>query len=155
MLFLLENRSSVSLAPIGSSWRKSPANIMVNPPEDWLRFPISLSFLSSFLKDGITHEWYLVNYNNLCILPFIFIINAELFVLIEKCSHGYCNTTKQWCCQSCVHGKNECFVTPHYTHCYTKFVAKLLCNFPGSAAFPWTSRPGKNHQELVPSTSCL
>ena len=43
----------------------------------------------------------------------------------------------------------------HYTHCYTKFVAKLLCNFPGSAAFPWTSRPGKNHQELVPSTSCL
>ncbi len=29
----LENRSSVSLAPTGSSWQKSPANIIVNPPK--------------------------------------------------------------------------------------------------------------------------
>ena len=47
LLDRLENRSSVSLAPIGSSCRKSPANIIENPPKSRLRFLISFSFLSS------------------------------------------------------------------------------------------------------------
>ncbi len=46
----LENRSSVSLAPTGSSWQKSPANIILNAPKGWLQFPISFSFLSSILR---------------------------------------------------------------------------------------------------------
>ncbi len=43
----LKNRSSVSLAPTGSSWRKSPVNIIVNPPKGRLQFKKSFSFLSS------------------------------------------------------------------------------------------------------------
>jgi hypothetical protein len=46
----LKNRSSVSLAPTGSSWWKSPANIIVNPPKGRLQFPNSFSFLSSVLR---------------------------------------------------------------------------------------------------------
>jgi hypothetical protein len=49
----LENRSSVSLAPTGSSWWKSLANIIVNPPKGRLQFLIYFSFLSSFLRMAV------------------------------------------------------------------------------------------------------
>ncbi len=47
---LLENRSSLSLLPTGSSCRKSPANMIEIPPKGWFLFPMSLSFLSSVQK---------------------------------------------------------------------------------------------------------
>ncbi len=46
----LENGSSVSLAPTGSSCLKSPANIIVNPPKGLVRSLISFSFLSSVFR---------------------------------------------------------------------------------------------------------
>ncbi len=46
----LENKSSFLLLQTGSSWRKSPENIMENPPKIWVLFPMSLSFLSSSFR---------------------------------------------------------------------------------------------------------
>jgi hypothetical protein len=46
----LENRSSVSLAPTGSSCLKSLANIIVNPPKGLVQSLISFSFLSSVFR---------------------------------------------------------------------------------------------------------
>ncbi len=37
-------------------------------------------------KDGVTHEWYLINYNSPYIFPFISVINTEYFV--KKSSIG-------------------------------------------------------------------
>ncbi len=47
-LDLLENRSSLSLLPTGSSCRKSPANKIEIPPKGWFLFPMSLSFCQAF-----------------------------------------------------------------------------------------------------------
>ena len=47
LLEKLENKRSRSNDPIGSSWRKSPANMIVNPPKGLALFLISFSFTSS------------------------------------------------------------------------------------------------------------
>ncbi len=48
---LLENKSSDSVEQIGSSWRKSPAKMMIEyPPNDFVLFPTCVSCLLSFLK---------------------------------------------------------------------------------------------------------
>ncbi len=46
----LENKRSNSVDPTGSSWRKSPANMIENPPKDSALFPISFSFTSSVFR---------------------------------------------------------------------------------------------------------
>jgi hypothetical protein len=57
LLDKLENMRSNYVDPTGSSWQKSPANMIENPPKGLALFPISFNFTSSAsLKDFITHE---------------------------------------------------------------------------------------------------
>ncbi len=46
----LEKKSSLSLLQTGSSWQKSPENMIENSPKTWVWIPICLSFLSSLFK---------------------------------------------------------------------------------------------------------
>ena len=73
LLDLLDNKSSLSLLPTGSSCQKSPANMIEIPPKGWFLFPMSLRFFVKRSKDTIAHEWYFINYENSYILPFVFV----------------------------------------------------------------------------------
>jgi hypothetical protein len=55
LLDKLENMRSDSVVPTGSSWRKSPANMIENPPKGLVLSQCPAVFYP-VLKDFITHE---------------------------------------------------------------------------------------------------
>ncbi len=117
LLDKLENIRSNSIDPTGSSWQKTPANMIENPPKGFGSVPNFLQLYIKCFKNFTTHEWYFINNENLYILPFIFVVETQCLLLIEKCGLWDCDTTKQWCCRSCLCNEQECCITPHDTPC--------------------------------------
>ncbi len=89
---LLENKSSDSFEQIGSSWRKSPAKMIENPPNNLVLFLICVSCLLSYFQNTITHEWYLINHKNSYILPFIYVDFLKFSLQMEISSLWNCDT---------------------------------------------------------------
>ncbi len=117
LLDKLESIRLNSVDPTGSSWQKSPANMIENSPKSLALFPISFSFKSSVSRilSLVNDTWSTIRICTYCHSFLLLRLNA--FLLIEKHGLWDCDTTKHWCCCSCVCRKQECCITPHDTHC--------------------------------------